>query len=463
MVHDLIVIGGGPGGYACAVRAAQLGLRVLCIEQRSTLGGTCLNVGCIPSKALLHSSYLFSVTKHMLSRHGIRGGENLTLDLTAMMERKIQIVDGLTKGVESLFRKNKIDRLIGIGQLIGEQQVLVNGQSFKAQNIVIATGAEPISLTKVPADERHVITSTGALSLGSVPEKLVVIGAGAIGLELGSVWNRLGTQVIIVESCDYILPAMDSEVRQQMLHLLERQGIAFKLGCKVTLSEYSEGNVTLQVESISGACVTEKLVTDVVLVSIGRRPCTNGLNLETVGVACDARGAIIVDNGFCTNVHGIYAIGDVIGGLMLAHKAEEEGLAVAERIAGYSRYVNYNAIPTVIYTWPEIASVGETEEDLQEIGLSYKVGKFPFSVNARSRCNDDRDGFVKILADTRTDKILGAHIIGYGAGELIAELTLGIEFSASAEDIAHTSHAHPSFSEAIREAALVLGDGSIHL
>ncbi|VBB68906.1 Dihydrolipoamide dehydrogenase of 2-oxoglutarate dehydrogenase [invertebrate metagenome] len=462
MTYDVIIIGSGPGGYVCALRAAQLGLKVACVEKRATLGGTCLNIGCIPSKTLLHSSHLFHVARHAFVVHGIRGGDGLTVDLAVMMARKNKTVEGLTKGIATLFRKHGIEHVVGSGQLLGAGRVQVGTRTLTAGALVLATGAEPIRLPGVPVDEEHIVTSTGALSLTAVPKRLAIIGAGAIGLELGSVWQRLGAHVTVIEYCDHILPPMDGEVRQYMQRLLERQGLVFRLRHKVAVAERVEKSVVLTVESLLSSRM-EELAFDAVLVAVGRRPFTDGLNLAEVGVTCNAQGFIVVDHHFCTSTAGIYAIGDVIGGTMLAHKAAEEGIAVAERLAGQAGYVNYEAIPSVVYTWPEVAAVGQNEEALQAAGTTYKVGRFPFTANARAHCSGESDGFVKILVDAYTDRLLGAHIIGPQAGELIAEIVLGAEFSTSAEDIARTSHAHPSLAEAVREAALAVGAGALHL
>ncbi len=462
MTFDVIIIGSGPGGYVCAIRAAQLGLKVACIEKSPTLGGTCLNIGCIPSKALLHSSHLFDVGKRTFVTHGIGGGDGLTVNLPVMMAHKNKTVAGLTRGIATLFRNNRIEHVVGSGQLLGAGRVRVGARILEAGAIVLATGAESLLLPDVPVDEEHIVTSTGALSLPAVPTRLAIVGAGAIGLELGSVWQRLGAHVTVIEGRDHILPPMDGEVRQHMKRLLERQGFVFRLGHKVTMAERSETGVALTVERNTGGGV-DVLSVNVLLVAVGRRPYTEGLNLATAGVACDAQGFIIVDHHFATSAAGIYAIGDVTGGTMLAHKATEEGIAVAEKLAGRSGHVNYHTIPFVVYTWPEVAAVGQSEEDLQAAGISYKVGKFPFSANARARCHAEHDGFVKILADARTDRLLGAHVVGPHAGDLIAEVVLGAEFTAAAEDIARTSHAHPSLAEAVREAALAVGEGALHL
>ena len=464
--YDVVIIGGGPGGYVAAIRAAQLGLRTACVEKRGALGGTCLNVGCIPSKALLQSSHLYDMAGE-LAHHGVTvGGVELNLD--AMMTRKNDVVRTLTRGVEGLFKKNKVDYLVGTGVITASDEVSVTpsdggeAQTLKADNIIIATGSDIARLPGVEIDEERIVSSTGVLELKAVPETMVVIGAGYIGLEMGSVWRRLGSKVTVVEFLDQILPGMDGEVGKQMLRILQKQGLSFKLGTKVTRAEQTDGKVRLTTEPVSGG-QADSLEVDVVLVSVGRRPYTEGLGLDTVGVVRDNRGFITVDHQFQTNIVGIFAIGDVIGGKMLAHKAEEEGVAVAELIAGQAGHVNYEAIPGVVYTWPEVASVGRTEEQLKEESVDYRVGKFPFTANSRARCNADTDGFVKILADARTDRILGAHIVGPQAGDLIQELVVAMEFGGSAEDVARSSHGHPGLSEALKEAALAVAGRAIHI
>jgi dihydrolipoamide dehydrogenase len=464
--YDVVIIGGGPGGYVAAIRAAQLGLSTACVEKRGALGGTCLNVGCIPSKALLQSSHLYDMAGE-LAHHGVKVG-GVELDLDTMMTRKNEVVRTLTKGIEGLFKKNKVDYLIGAGTITGADEVTFkpsdggDTRTIKTENIIIATGSDIARLPGVDIDEERIVSSTGALDLQSVPETMVVIGGGYIGLELGSVWRRLGAKVTIVEFLDQILTGMDGEVGKQMLRILQKQGLTFKLATKVTKADRSDGGVRLTLEPVSGGAA-ETLEADVVLVSVGRRPYTDDLGLDTVGVERDDRGFIKVDHQFQTNVAGIFAIGDVIGGKMLAHKAEEEGAAVAELIAGQAGHVNYEAIPGVVYTWPEVASVGRTEEQLKEESVEYRVGKFPFTANARARCNGDTDGFVKILADARTDRILGAHIVGPEAGDLIQELVVAMEFGGSAEDVARSSHGHPGLSEALKEAALAVGGRVIHI
>lgn len=458
---DLIVIGSGPGGYVCAIRAAQLGLKTACVEKRATLGGTCLNIGCIPSKALLQSSEEFEKTKHALTDHGIVV-DGVKLDLARMKARMGEVVTANTKGVEFLFRKNKVTWLKGAGRITSAGTVEVDGTSYQAKAIVIATGSESVPLPGVQVDEHRIVSSTGALELDRVPEHLVVIGGGYIGLELGSVWHRLGAEVTVVEFLDRIVPGMDGEVGQAFLRILQKQGLKFRLGTKVTGATATNEDVSLTVESVKGGA-PETLKADVVLVSIGRRPYTSGLGLEELGVELDDRKRVKVDAHYATNVPGIYAIGDVIAGPMLAHKAEEEGVAVAESLAGQAGHVNYNAIPGVVYTWPEVASVGQTEEDLKLSGGAYTAGKFPFLANGRARAMGNTEGFVKILAEKGTDRLLGAHIIGPDAGTLIAELTTAIEFGASAEDVARICHAHPTLSEAVKEAALAVEGRALHI
>ncbi|MCH7487815.1 MAG: dihydrolipoyl dehydrogenase [Proteobacteria bacterium] len=464
--YDLVVIGGGPGGYVAAIRAAQLGLKAACVDKRGALGGTCLNVGCIPSKALLQSSHHFEQAAHGLAAHGVKTGK-LELDLKTMLGRKDAVVAELTKGIEFLLKKNKIDYVMGSGAITAPDTVTVTPAKgkkrvLKTENILIATGSDSTPLPGVEIDEKRIVTSTGALELKGVPKHLIVVGAGAIGLELGSVWRRLGSRVTVIEFLDHILPGMDREVTKQTQRILAKQGLDFKLSSKVTGAKAGKGGVTLAVEPVK-AGKAEKLKADVVLVSIGRRPFTEGLGLEAAGVEIDNHGFVKVDGEFQTNVAGVFAIGDVIGGAMLAHKAEDEGIAVAEILAGESGHVNYDAIPGVVYTWPEVAGLGKTEEQLKEAGVDYRVGKFPFAANSRARCNADSDGLVKILADAKTDRVLGVHIVGALAGDLIMEAVLAIELGASAEDIARTSHAHPAMGEAVREAALAVGGRTIHM
>jgi dihydrolipoamide dehydrogenase len=464
MSYDLVVVGGGPGGYVCAIRAAQLGLKVACVEKRGALGGTCLNVGCIPSKALLQSSHLFEQTQHELSEHGISVSK-VGFDLETMMKRKDKVVSDNTTGIEFLFKKNKVDYIKGAGKITSATTIEVTGETettLTTKNIVIATGSEVTPLAGVEIDEDKIVSSTGALSMKKVPKKLIVIGAGVIGLELGSVYRRLGAEVTVVEFLDVILPPMDGEVRKQAQRLLDKQGLTFKLGTKVTGAKTSKSGVTLTVEPSKGGDA-EELTADAVLVAIGRRPFTQGLGLENVGLAANDRGFIDVDHDYQTKVQGIFAIGDVIGGMMLAHKAEEEGVAIAEMLAGQSGHVNYGAIPSVVYVNPEIAMVGKTEEQLKEEGVAYKVGKFPFTANGRARANGCTDGFVKVLADAKTDRVLGCHIIGPEAGDLMQEVVVAMEFGASAEDVARTSHAHPQLGEAIKEAMLAVDKRPLHI
>lgn len=464
--YDLVVIGTGPGGYVCAIRAAQLGMKVAVVEKNATLGGTCLNVGCMPSKALLHASELFEETGHSFAKMGIAVGKP-SLDLPAMMSFKQEGIDGNVKGVEFLMKKNKIDVLRGTGRIVAAGKVEVKAadgatQTIDTKNIVIATGSDVARLKGIEIDEKRVVSSTGALALDKVPGKLLIVGAGVIGLELGSVWRRLGAQVTVVEFLDRILPGMDGEVARQFQRLLEKQGFAFKLGAKVTGIDNSGATLKVQVEPAAGGAA-ETLDADVVLVAIGRAPHTEGLGLAEAGVALDNRGRVEIDNHFATNVKGIYAIGDVVRGPMLAHKAEDEGVAVAEILAGQAGHVNYDVIPGVVYTTPEVASVGKTEEELKQAGVAYTVGKFPFTANGRSKVNQTTDGFVKILADAKTDRVLGCHIIGREAGEMIHEACVLMEFGGSAEDLARTCHAHPTRSEAVKEAALAVGKRAIHM
>ena len=463
--YDLIVIGSGPGGYVAAIRAAQLGLKTACVEMRATLGGTCLNVGCIPSKALLVSSEKFSEANHGLAAHGVKVG-NVTLDLPAMMAHKDKVVKDNTAGIEFLFRKNKIDWIKGKGKIVKAGEVSVEGekgtQTYATKNILIATGSESMPLPGVTVDEKRIVTSTGALTLASVPSSMVVIGGGVIGLELGSVWQRLGTKVTVVEFLDRIMPGMDGEISKATQKILSKQGMEFKLGTKVTSAKNDGSSVSLTLEPAAGG-TAESMKADVVLLAIGRRPYTEGLGLEQAGVKLDERKRIAVGHNFETNVKGIFAIGDVIAGPMLAHKAEDEGVVCAEMMAGQSGHINYDAIPGVVYTWPEVAAVGKTEEELIKAGVKYKVGKFPFSANGRARAMNETEGFVKILADAATDKVLGCHIIGADAGTLIAEIVLAIEFGASSEDVARTCHAHPTLNESVKEAALAVDGRTIHM
>jgi dihydrolipoamide dehydrogenase len=462
---DLIVIGSGPGGYVAAIRAAQLGMKVACVESRATLGGTCLNVGCIPSKALLVSSEKYADAMHGLAVHGVRVG-TVGYDLPTMMGHKDKVVKDNTAGIEYLFKKNKIEWLKGRGRIAAAGKVVVAGaegtKEYTTKNILIATGSESMPLPGITVDEKRIVTSTGALALPTVPKTMVVIGGGVIGLELGSVWQRLGTQVTVVEFVDRILPGMDGEVSKTMQKILAKQGMQFKLGAKVTSAVNEGQQVSLVIEPAAGGA-PEKTQAEIVLLAIGRRPYTEGLGLETAGVKLDERKRIAVDHKFQTNIPGIFAIGDVIAGPMLAHKAEDEGVVCAEMLAGQSGHINYDAIPGVVYTWPEAASVGKSEEELDRAGIKYKIGKFPFSANGRARAMAETDGFVKILADATTDRVLGAHIVGADAGTMIAELAMAIEFSASSEDIARTSHAHPTLNECIKEAALAVDNRPIHI
>ncbi len=464
--YDVIIIGGGPGGYVAAIRAAQLGMKVACVEKRGSLGGTCLNVGCIPSKALLQSSHHYEQAAHEFAAHGVKTGK-VGLDLKTMMGRKDKVVDDLTKGIEFLLKKNKVDYIIGTGVITSADTVEVTpakgkSQTLQTENIIIATGSDVAPLAGVSIDEKRIVSSTGALALSAVPKTLVVVGGGVIGLELGSVWRRLGAQVTVVEFLDNILPGMDGEIVKQMTRTLKKQGVKFMLKSKVVAARAGKGDVTLDIEPRDGG-KAEKIKAEVVLVAIGRRPYSDGLGLEKAGVATDKHGFILVGADFQTNVPGIFAIGDVIGGPMLAHKAEEEGVALAELIAGQAGHVDYATIPGVVYTWPEIATLGKTEEQLKEEGIAYTAGKFPFSANSRARANADSEGFVKILADAATDRVLGVHIIGPAAGDLIAEAVAVMEFGGSAEDIARTCHAHPGLSEAVKEAALAVGGRAIHM
>jgi dihydrolipoamide dehydrogenase len=464
MSYDLVVIGGGPGGYVCAIRAAQLGLKVACVEKRGALGGTCLNVGCIPSKALLQSSHLVEQTQHELAEHGITVGK-VSFDLGEMIKRKDKVVSDNTQGIEFLFKKNKIDYIKGAGKIVSATSVEVTGETettLTTKNIVIATGSEVTPLPGVEIDEEKIVSSTGALQMKKVPKKLVVIGAGVIGLELGSVYRRLGAEVTVVEFLDVILPPMDGEVRKQAQRILDKQGLTFKLGTKVTAAKTTKSGVTLTLEPAKGGD-TEELTADAVLVAIGRRPYTAGLGLENIGLSTTDRGFLEVDHDYQTTVQGVFAIGDVIGGQMLAHKAEEEGVAIAEMLAGQSGHVNYGAIPSVVYVHPEIAMVGKTEEQLKEEGVAYSVGKFPFTANGRARANGCTDGFVKVLADAKTDRVLGCHIIGPEAGDLLQEVVVAMEFGASSEDVARSSHAHPQLGEAIKEAMLAVNKRPLHI
>ena len=465
MSYDLVVIGTGPGGYVCAIRAAQLGLKVAVVEKRKSHGGTCLNVGCIPSKALLHASEMFSEAGHTFASLGIDVGTP-KLDLKQMLVHKQETVDANVNGVAFLLKKNKIEPFHGTASIPAAGKVVVTAEDGKTQelttkNIVIATGSESAPLPGVTTDEKTIVTSTGALELTAVPKELLVVGAGVIGLEIGSVWARLGAKVTVVEYLDRILPGMDDEVAKQFQRILQKQGFTFHLGSKVTKVETGKKGATVTVEPAAGG-EAKTLGADIVLVAIGRRPNTDGLGLDKAGVATE-RGRVVIDDHFRTNVPGIYAIGDVVRGPMLAHKAEDEGVAVAEIIAGKHGHVNYDAIPGIVYTAPEVAAIGKTEEELKAAGIAYKVGKFPFTANGRARAMRHTDGFVKVLADATTDKVLGCHIIGPHAGDLIAEVTVLMEFGGSAEDLARTCHAHPTLAEAVKEAALAVDKRPIHM
>ncbi len=466
MAYDLVVIGSGPGGYVCAIRAAQLGMKVAVVEKQKTFGGTCLNIGCIPSKALLHASELFEEAGHSFEKMGIKLVAP-KLDLPGMMKFKDDGVDGNVKGVAFLFRKNKIEAFHGTGKILAPGQIEIRADDGQAQTIetkaiVIATGSDVARLNGIDIDEKRIVSSTGALSLDKVPQRLLVVGAGVIGLELGSVWRRLGSEVLVVEFLDRILPGIDAEVGKQFQRMLERQGMTFKLSSKLTAVDDSGKKLKAKVEPVAGGAA-ETVEADAVLVAIGRVPYTEGLGLEAAGVNRDNRGRVVVDRHFASSVPGIYAIGDVIAGPMLAHKAEDEGVAVAEILAGQAGHVNYDVIPNVVYTYPEIASVGKSEEELKEGGIAYRAGKFPFTANPRARVNLTPEGFVKILADAGTDRVLGVHIVSADAGNMIAEAAVAMEFGASSEDIARTCHAHPTLSEAVKEAALAVDKRSIHM
>ena len=461
---DLVVIGGGPGGYVCAIRAAQLGLKTACVESRGALGGTCLNVGCIPSKSLLNLSENFHKAKKDFNQQGIEI-EGIKLNIEKMMLNKNKSIQVLTKGVEFLFKKNKVTYIKGKGVLFSKNDIVVyennKKTNYKTKNIVIATGSDVASLPGIEIDEKNIISSTGALSLNKVPKKLAVIGGGYIGLEMGSVWSRLGSEVTVIEYLDFITPGMDREISNEFKKILIKQGIKFKMGCKVNSVKNNGTKVVINYTDTKSS-KDETLEADKVLVSVGRKPYTEGLNLTKVGVKKDNKGRIEVNKKLQTSVENIYAIGDVIKGPMLAHKAEEEGIAVAEILAGQAGHVNYDVIPGVIYTSPEVATVGKTEEQLKEENKSYKVGKFPFLANSRAKVNNETEGFVKILADSKSDRVLGVHIIGAHCGNMIAEMALAMEFGASAEDIARTCHAHPTHTEAIKEAALAVDKRPIH-
>ena len=465
MPYDLIVIGSGPGGYVCAIRAAQLGMKTAVVEKWATFGGTCLNIGCIPSKAMLNASELYEEAEHKFAEMGIKVGAP-AIDLAAMLKYKQGAVDGNVKGVDYLFKKNKIETFHGTGRITARGKVEVKNADGKAQvletkNIVIATGSDAARLNGIDFDEKRIVSSTGALELPALPKKLLIVGAGIIGLELGSVWRRLGAEVTIVEFLDHILPGIDTEIAKQFHRILQKQGITVRLSSKVIGVDSSGKVLKVKVEPVAGGAA-ETLEADVVLVAIGRVPYTEGLGLEALGVKKDNRGRILVDPHYRTNVDGVHAIGDVIAGPMLAHKAEEEGVAVAEILAGQAGHVNYDVIPNVVYTYPEIASVGKTEEELKAAGTAYNVGKFPFTANPRAKVNLTTEGFVKILADAKTDRVLGVHILGPDAGNMIGEAAIAMEFGASSEDIARTCHAHPTLSEAIKEAALAVAKRAIN-
>jgi dihydrolipoyl dehydrogenase len=466
MPYDLVVIGTGPGGYVCAIRAAQLGLKTAVVEKDKTFGGTCLNVGCIPSKALLHASELFDEAGHSFGKMGIKVGAP-ALDLPAMMKFKDEGVDGNVKGVAYLLKKNKVDAFQGVGRIAAPGRIEVKSADGKTETvetkaIVIATGSDVARLKGIAIDEQRIVSSTGALALSKVPAKLLVVGAGVIGLELGSVWRRLGAQVHVVEFLDRILPGMDLDVAKSFQRLLQKQGITFKLSSKVTAVDSSGPTLKASVEPAAGG-TAETVEADVALIAIGRVPYTDGLGLEAAGVKLDDRMRVAVDAHFATSVPGIYAIGDVIAGPMLAHKAEDEGVAAAEIIAGRAGHVNYDVIPNVIYTFPEVASIGKSEEELKAAGVAYNTGKFPFTANGRAKVNMQTDGFVKVLADAKTDRVLGVHILGPDAGNMIAEAAVAMEFGASSEDIARTCHAHPTLTEAVKEAAMAVEKRSIHM
>ncbi|RKP25076.1 hypothetical protein SYNPS1DRAFT_22902 [Syncephalis pseudoplumigaleata] len=462
---DLVVIGGGPGGYVAAIKAAQLGLKTACVERRGALGGTCLNVGCIPSKSLLHNTHLLHQAQHEFKKRGIEVGE-VRANLEQMMKQKEAAVNALTRGVEGLLKKNKVDYVKGHGRIVSANEVEVDGldgkkQTLRTKNILIATGSEPTPFPGMEIDEKQIVTSTGALSLTEVPKKMIVIGGGVIGLELGSVWNRLGAEVTVVEYMDAIGAGMDGTMAKQFHKLLAKQGMKFKLGTKVVGSSKEDGRVKVHVESAKGGA-SETLEADVVLLSVGRRPVTDNLGLESVGIELDERGRVKIDQEFRTQHPNIRCVGDVTYGPMLAHKAEEEGIAAVEYFAGAHGHVNYDVIPSVIYTHPEVAWCGKTEEQVKASGIKYKVGTFPFLANSRAKTNDDTDGMVKVIADAETDRMLGAHIIGPNAGEMIAEAVLAMEYGASSEDVARTCHAHPTLSEAFKEACLATYDKSIN-
>lgn len=462
--YDVIVIGGGPGGYVCAIRAAQLGHKTACIESRGSLGGTCLNIGCIPSKSLLHSAEMFHKANKEFDKIGITTG-GLSLDISKMMKHKTKTVQGLTKGIEFLFKKNKVTYIKGHGSFNNKNEINVttsdgSKSQIKGKHIIIATGSSVSTLPNIEIDEKIIVSSTGALDLEKVPKKMIVIGGGVIGLELGTVWMKLGAEVEVIEYMDHILPGMDKEVSDSFYKILKKQGIKFNLSSKVSGVKNNGNSASVEFEKDGKK---EKVDADVVLVCIGRKANTDGLNLENADIKKDEKGRVKIDKHFKTNIENIYAIGDVVVGPMLAHKAEEEGIAVAEMISGKFGHVNYDVIPNVVYTHPEVASVGKTEEELKKDSIEYNSGKFPFMANSRAKVNDETDGFVKILADKKTDKVLGVHIVGPDAGNLISELALAMEFGASSEDIARTCHAHPTLTEAVKEAALAVDKRPIHM
>jgi len=464
--EDVVVIGGGPGGYVAAIKAAQLGLKTTCVEKRGALGGTCLNVGCIPSKALLNSSHLYEEAKHHFASYGIKINGTVEIDLPTMMKQKSEAVTKLTGGIEYLFKKNKVTYAKGSGKITGPNEVTVTGNDgktevIKAKNIIIATGSDVISVPGIKIDENLIVSSTGALSLKSVPKKLTVIGAGIIGLEMGSVWRRLGSEVTVIEFTDRIAAGADNQIANEYKKILEKQGFIFKMKSKVVSATVNANQVTLNVEPAQGG-KAEQYVSDIVLSCIGRKAYTEDLGLDKVGIKVDNKGRVIIDEHFKTNIPSVRAIGDVVAGPMLAHKAEEEGIAAAELIAGKAGHVNYHAIPSVVYTHPEVAWVGYTEEEVIQKGIKYKIGTFPFSANSRARTVGETTGLVKFLADEKTDRVLGVHIIGANAGELIAEAVLAIEYGASSEDIARTCHAHPTLSEAVKEGAMATFGKPIH-
>ncbi|RDD62930.1 dihydrolipoyl dehydrogenase [Ferruginivarius sediminum] len=459
--YDVVVVGGGPGGYVCAIRAGQLGLKTACVEKRGALGGTCLNVGCIPSKALLQSSEKYAEAAHELAEHGVKI-DKYSLDLKQMLARKDQVVESLTKGIEGLFKKNKVEYIKGEGRITAKGEVTVDGKTkLSAKHIVIATGSTHAEVPGVEIDEQRIVSSTGALSLDKVPKHLVVVGGGYIGLEMGAVWHRLGAKVTVVEFLDRLLPGMDSEFGKNFQRFLKKQGFEFRLGTKVTGAKTTKSNVTLTVEPAQGGD-SEEIKADNVLVAIGRRPYTDGLGAKELGVEMDKRGFIKVDDTFRTSVDGIYAIGDVIPGPMLAHKAEEEGHALADLLAGHAARVNYATCPGIVYTWPEIAYVGKSEDELKEAGVEYNVGKFYMAANSRARANGFTEGFVKILAEKTTDRVLGAHIMAAEAGNTIHELVMAMEFQATSEDVARAFHGHPTLNEAVKEAAMAVTGKPIH-